>query len=282
MISDKDSITTPFDLYKHEIIIFILVSILIFIYLYFFKKKIIYDETLFQNMKIYYINLDRSEDRKQSLESICSSQNIVSERITAIDGKKLDINDKKYEKAIHKIKWWFEKNNLSNIGHFGCYLSHMKTYETFLQSNSEYCLILEDDIELLTNDLKSEIIKNMNNLPEDWNILLLGYEIDGRKKNVKNGNKNTKLKNGLLNITYFVGLHAYIINRKTAKILLENLQTLDWILDWNICYLAEKNIVNVYGVYPPIVCQPAIHMIDVNDIYYKYTCSNNFKTLTNK
>jgi glycosyl transferase family 25 len=282
MISDNDSITAIFDLYKHEIIIFILVSILIFIYLYFFKKNIVYDETLFQNMKIYYINLDRSEDRKQSLESICSSQNIVSERITAIDGKKLDINDKKYEKAIHKIKWWFEKNNLSNIGHFGCYLSHMKTYETFLQSNSEYCLILEDDIELLTNDLKSEIIKNMNNLPEDWNILLLGYEIDARKKNVKNGNKNTKLKNGLLNITYFVGLHAYIINRKTAKILLENLQTLDWILDWNICYLAEKNIVNVYGVYPPIVCQPAIHMIDVNDIYYKYTCSNNFKTLTNK
>jgi len=282
MISDKDSITTPFDLYKHEIIIFILVSILIFIYLYFFKKKIIYDETLFQNMKIYYINLDRSEDRKQSLESICSSQNIVSERIKAIDGKKLDINDKKYEKAIHKIKWWFEKNNLQNIGHFGCYLSHMKTYETFLNSNSEYCLILEDDIELLTNDLKSEIIKNMNNLPDDWNILLLGYEIDGRKKNVKNANKNTKLNNGLLNINYFVGLHAYIINRQTAKILLENLQTLDWILDWNICYLAEKNIVNVYGVYPPIVCQPAIHMIDVADIYYSYTCSNNFKTLTNK
>lgn len=268
--------------YKHEIILSLLFLIFICIYLYFFKKRIVYDSKLFENMKIYYINLDRSKDRKQNVESICYSQNLTPERINAIDGKKIDINDKKYEKAIHKIKWWFEKNNLSNVGHFGCYLSHMKTYQTFLESNNEYCLILEDDIELLTNDLKRDILINMNNLPDDWDILLLGYEIDGRKKNVRNGNKNTKLRNGLLNITYFVGLHAYIITRKTAKILLDNLQTLDWILDWNVCYLAEKNIVNVYGVYPPIVCQPAVHMIDVNDIYYAYKCSGNFKTLTNK
>ena len=267
--------------YKHEIILFSLFLILIFIYFYFFNNTI-YDETLFQNMKIYYINLDQSKDRKQNVESICYSQNLTPERINAVDGKKIDINDKKYEKAIHKIKWWFEKNNLSNVGHFGCYLSHMKTYQTFLESNSEYCLILEDDIELLTDNLKRDILINMNNLPNDWDILLLGYEIDGRKKNVRNGNKNTKLRKGLLNITYFVGLHAYIITRKTAKILLENLQTLDWILDWNVCYLAEKNIVNVYGVYPPIVCQPAVHMIDVNDIYYNYKCSNKFATLTNK
>ena len=143
-------------------------------------------------MKIYYINLDRSKDRKQNVESICYSQNLIPERISAIDGKKIDINDKKYEKAIHKIKWWFEKNNLSNVGHFGCYLSHMKTYQTFLESNNEYCLILEDDIELITDDLKRDILINMNNLPNDWDILLLGYEIDGRKTNVRNGNKNSK------------------------------------------------------------------------------------------
>ena len=58
----------------------------------------------------------------------------------------------------------------------------MKTYQTFLESNSEYCLILEDDIELLTDNLKRDILINMNNLPNDWDILLLGYEIDGRKK----------------------------------------------------------------------------------------------------
>ena len=116
----------------------------------------------------------------------------------------------------------------------------MGVYRDFLKSDNEYCLIFEDDIELLTHDLKNDIIKNMNNLPLNWNILLLGYEIDEKHESVKRGNKNTKLKRGLLNINYFTGLHAYIINRETAKILLENLQELDWIIDWNISFLAEK------------------------------------------
>ena len=54
----------------------------------------------------------------------------------------------------------------------------MGVYRDFLKSDNEYCLIFEDDIELLTHDLKNDIIKNMNNLPLNWNILLLGYEID--------------------------------------------------------------------------------------------------------
>ena len=58
------------------------------------------------------------------------------------------------KKLIHKIKWWFLKENKKNVGHFGCYLSHMGVYQDFLNSDNEYCLIFEDDIELLTNDLK--------------------------------------------------------------------------------------------------------------------------------
>ena len=105
MIEEKNLFLSK---YKHEIILFFLFLILIFIYFYFFNN-IIYDESLFQNMKIYYINLDQSKDRKQNVESICYSQNLLPERINAINGKEIDINDKKYEKAIHKIKWWFEK-----------------------------------------------------------------------------------------------------------------------------------------------------------------------------
>jgi len=272
-----------YDIYKytHEIIISLLVFVLIVV-VYFFSSDNSFSDNLFDTMKIYYINLDRSKERMNNVERICSEHDLVSERIVAIDGKKLNIDDEIHQKSIQNIKWWFKKNNMQNIGHFGCYLSHMKTYEKFLNSNSEYCLILEDDVEFLTSNLKNDIIKNMNNLPKDWNILLLGYEIDSRNKSVKKGNKDTKLKNGLLNIKYFVGLHAYIINRETAKILLKELQVLDWILDWNISFLANKNKLNIYGVYPPIACQPAIHMIDVNDIYHEYKCSNSFPTLTNK
>lgn len=249
--------------------------------LYINQLTINVDYTLFRNMEIYYINLDRSEDRKKNIEKICYDHDINPIRFPAIDGKLLDLNDKKYEKALQNIKWWFVIENYKNVGHFGCYLSHMSIYHQFLKSTKEYCFILEDDAEFITPYLKREIVHNMNNLPKNWDILLLGYEIDDSHSLVQKGNQKTRLKNGLLNINYFTGLHGYIINRNCAHKLIDNLQEMEWILDWNISYLAERNIVNIYGVYPPLICQPAVHMIQINDINYQYQCSSNFTTLTN-
>ena len=271
------------DLLIIGLIIIILSLISYFVYYKFFK--ITFNETLFENMAMYYINLDRSTNRKRSMEIMCANQGINPERFPAIDGKLLDLDDPKYEKALKKIKWWFLIENRKNVGHFGCYLSHMAVFEKFLKTDKEYCFILEDDAEILVTDIKREIIKNMNNLPRGWDILLLGYEVNGGPdgyKEVREGNKDTKLKNGLLNLNYFTGLQGYIINRKSAKKLIENLQALDWIIDWNMCYLAKRGILNIYGVYPPIVCQPAVHMIQINDIDYKYNCQVRFDTLTNK
>ena len=271
------------DLLIIGLIIIILSLISYFIYYKFFK--ITFNETLFSNMAMYYINLDRSTNRKRSMEIMSAKQGINPERFSGIDGKLLDLDDPKYEKALKKIKWWFLIENRKNVGHFGCYLSHMAVFEKFLKTDKEYCFILEDDAEILVTDIKREIIKNMNNLPRGWDILLLGYEVNGGPngyKEVREGNKDTKLKNGLLNLNYFTGLQGYIIKRKSAKKLIENLQELDWIIDWNMCYLAKRGILNIYGVYPPIVCQPAVHMIQINDIDYKYNCQVRFDTLTNK
>jgi len=271
------------DLLIIGLIIIILSLISYFVYYKFFRFVV--DETLFDNMAMYYINLDRSSNRKRSMEIMSAKKGINPERFPGIDGKLLDLDDPKYEKALKKIKWWFLVDNKKNVGHFGCYLSHMGIFEKFLKTNKEYCFILEDDAEILVTDIKQEIIKNMNNLPREWDILLLGYEVNGGPngyKEVREGNKDTKLKNGLLNLNYFTGLQGYIINRKSAKKLIENLQELDWIIDWNMCYLAKRGILNIYGVYPPIVCQPAVHMIQINDIDYKYNCQVRFDTLTNK
>ncbi len=266
------------------ILIIIIVSLLAyFIYHNYLDNNI--DENLFENMAMYYINLDRSPNRKFNIESMCKKHNINPERFPAIDGKLLDLDDPKYEKMLKKIKWWFLIENRKNVGHFGCYLSHMEIFKKFLKTDKDYCFILEDDAEILVSNIKYEITKNMKNLPKGWDILLLGYEVNGGPngyKEVREGNKNTKLKNGLLNLNYFTGTHAYILTRRCVKILLDKLQIMDWIIDWNICYLANKGIVNVYGVYPPIVCQPAVHMIQINDINYKYNCQVRFDTLTNK
>lgn len=239
----------------------------------------------FDNMAVYYINLDRSFDRRMSIEKMCNMNDIKSERVQGVDGKLLNLDDPKYEKALKKIKWWFLIENKKNVGHFGCYLSHMKVFKRFLETDKKYCLIMEDDAEFIVNDIKKEIIKNIKNLPRGWDILLLGYEVNGGPNGydeVKEANKETKLENGLLNLNYFTGLHGYIINRNSAKKLIENLQYLDWIIDWNMGYLAKRGLLNIYGVFPPLICQPAVHMIEINDINYQYNCKIRFDTLTNK
>jgi len=271
-----------------DLIILLLIIIIVslisyFIYHNFFKIEI--DDSLFDNMGIYYINLDRSIDRRENIEYMCQRHGINPERFPAVDGKLLDLDDPKYQQALKKIKWWFLIENRKNVGHFGCYLSHMSIFEKFLQTDKQYCFILEDDAEIITSNLKEGIMKNMKNLPSDWDILLLGYEVNGGPngyKEVREGNKDTKLKNGLLNLKYFTGTHAYILTRNCIKKLIENLQVMDWIIDWNIAYLARRGLVNIYGAFPPLVCQPAVHMIQINDINYKYNCQVMFDTLTNK
>ena len=263
------------------IIIFSLLSY--FIYHKFFRVEI--DGSLFDNMAVYYINLDRSKGRRKNIERMCFNHGLNAERFPAVDGKLLDLDDPKYQKALKKIKWWFLIENRKNVGHFGCYLSHMSIFEKFLQTDKQYCFILEDDAEIITSNLKEGIMKNMKNLPRNWDILLLGYEVNGGPngyKEVREGNKDTKLKNGLLNLKYFTGTHGYILTRNCIKKLIENLQVMDWIIDWNIAYLARKGLVNIYGAFPPLICQPAVHMIEINDIYYKYNCQLGFDTLTNK
>lgn len=267
------------------IIILILIIISLIIYLFYDKYSINIDENLFDTMAIYYINLDRSLDRRKYIEKSCYYQGIVAERFPGIDGKLLNLDDPKYEKALRKIKWWFLIENRKNVGHFGCYLSHMEIYNKFLKTDKQYCFILEDDAEFIVPNIKNEIVKNMKNLPNDWDILLLGYEVNGGPngyKEVREGNKDTVLKDGLLNLNYFTGLHGYIINKKSADKLIKNLQYLEWIIDWNMCYLAKKNILKIYGVFPPLICQPAVHMIKINNINYKYNCRLMFDTLTNK
>jgi len=271
-----------------DLIILILIIIVVSLISYFVYHKffiIEIDDTLFENMATYYINLDRSKDRRQNIESMCREHGINVERFSAIDGKLLNLEDPKYAKALKKIKWWFLIENRKNVGHFGCYLSHMQIYEKFLQTDKQYCFILEDDSEFITSNLKEGIMGNMRNLPRDWDILLLGYEINGGNKGykeVREGNKDTKLVNGLLNIKYFTGTHAYILTRNCIKKLIENLQVMDWIIDWNIAYLARRGLLNIYGAFPPLVCQPAVHMIQINDIDYTYNCQIRFDTLTNK
>jgi GR25 family glycosyltransferase involved in LPS biosynthesis len=228
--------------------------------------KFHFDQTI-----TYFINLDRAKERKENLLKQCQKQGLEAVRFPAIDGRIINIDDPQYTPHMKHMRWWYKKDP-AHIGHFACYLSHLSIYKKFLESKHEYCLIFEDDVEFVTESFKADLMKHMRHIPEDWDIVLLGYHIDDRDTRVKNGNRETRLVNNILNITYFTGTHGYIVNRRSAEILFRELQEHEWVIDWNISFLAERGLLNIYGVFTPLVCQPAVYDIKVNGLSYHQNC----------
>ena len=104
-------------------------------------------------------------------------------------------------------------DNRINIGHFGCFLSHVGVYNKFMKSDKPYCLIFEDDAEFKTSTFKEDVNRHMGNVTDDWDMVLFGFHTADDLHYGKN--QNTYLKDNIFhNLEYFTGLHAYLINKR--------------------------------------------------------------------
>ena len=105
-------------------------------------------------MKKYYINLDRSKNRKKFMETLY--KDII--RIEAYDGKKLN----EYNDIILPEKYEESPNALA------CSLSHIKAIITAYKNGDKEALILEDDISnIYKNRWKKSIQQIINEAPND-------------------------------------------------------------------------------------------------------------------
>jgi GR25 family glycosyltransferase involved in LPS biosynthesis len=94
--------------------------------------------------KVYYINLDKREDRKKFMEDQLSTINIPYERFSAICPTEEDIEGK-YKSFYSRYVKHEDFSTTKRIGTFGCYLSHYFVHKKALDSDHGNYLILEDD-----------------------------------------------------------------------------------------------------------------------------------------
>ena len=124
---------------------------------------------------IYWINLDKSIKRKLNMEKILQNINVKNIRINGIDGNIIDNINKKYFICDNT-----DYPKYSNK-EYAILLSHLNTIETFSMINySElkygYALVCEDDLSIdFINYWSFDIKSIINNAPEDWDIIMLGY-----------------------------------------------------------------------------------------------------------
>lgn len=99
---------------------------------------------------VYLINLDSSVERLKQADTELKKYNITYQRIPAIDGRRLNVND--YKNYDSQRAYQLMGRDLLGA-EIGCYLSHLRCIERFLASDADYVIVLEDDL-FLKSDLQ--------------------------------------------------------------------------------------------------------------------------------
>ncbi|MCK8778491.1 glycosyltransferase family 25 protein [Rhizobium sp. NTR19] len=124
-------------------------------------------------LKTYVINLDGSTDRLAAINERLAGFGIDFERVAAVDGRKMDLSTLP-EYDAERAERYMGRSLVG--GEIGCYLSHLKVAEAFLQSDAPYALVLEDDALPLCNpvELLVQALPDLNSIDPDWLLINIG------------------------------------------------------------------------------------------------------------
>lgn len=190
---------------------------------------------------IYWINLDRSTDRRKQMEAIFRDpvfQTTQIERISAVDGRNPTT-------VYPKLNFMYKQKNDYE---YACMLSHLETIHRFSRTNYDVALIMEDDITLeLKSYWRKSVREIIENAPSDWEVIQLCYIING---NQTNPNQFKLYQRNIRNTC--VSAAAYLINNKTAKkiindIYIDGKYNLEhYLIHHADCYIFSKSITYTY------------------------------------
>lgn len=128
-----------------------------------YEKFSITNRFLFK-YKVYWINLNRSIERRIYMENQFKKYNLIfNKRIIAIDGNNL---------YPEKYNYILNNNNKFKNNEIACTLSHLKAINCAIENNEDICLIMEDDISLgLIPYWNMTLDSLLLQAPNDWEVL---------------------------------------------------------------------------------------------------------------
>ncbi|QRM52383.1 glycosyltransferase family 25 protein (plasmid) [Rhizobium sp. BG6] len=102
-------------------------------------------QTLPDSIAAYVINLDRSFDRWEHIQSEAERLGLVVERVAGVDASKVSLAEAPF--YLHRA--FVRANGRPMLqAEYGCYLAHMSAIRTFLASSADTAIIMEDDVSL--------------------------------------------------------------------------------------------------------------------------------------
>jgi hypothetical protein len=182
---------------------------------------------------IYWINLDRSNDRRKKMTQLFQDpvfQNIQIQRVTAVDG----IIPKQVYPKLNLM------NKQKNDYEYACMLSHLETIRSFSNTDLKIALIMEDDVTLeFKKYWRKSVREIIDNAPPDWEIIQLCYiTVDNNPETFKLYEPNYRNK--------CVSAAAYLIKNGAARKLMNGIYSNGkynlehYIIHHADCYLFTK------------------------------------------
>lgn len=164
----------------------------------------------------YIINLEKSKDRLDYIRPSVIPLGYGHERIDAVYGKNIPEDER--QKLVEYSKYRKLMKYDVDPGTIGCFMSHVKTWETFLRSSYEYAIIFEDDV-LFDPDELRKVVDSLIKYNETWDIVSFELLHSGSPMNIM------KIDNTKYNLVKYRArvshTGCYIINRNAARKLLE-------------------------------------------------------------
>ena len=211
-------------------------------------------------MKVLVINLEKSKDRLAKITQNLWNLNIQFERFNGIHGKDLDIN------TINKVTTFFGRTLLCNRGIIGCALSHIEIWKSFRDSNDDFILISEDDVEYTTEF--PELLNNIDNIYDktEFDILSLNSSVGIQKSKSDTIYVN---KYEILKPVFPLTTASYILSHKGVNKLLSMITSITYHIDFEIAWNNVFKDLNYYNIRGPKLLY--VKQINESDV----SCINN-------
>lgn len=194
---------------------------------------------------IWVINMDKSKDRLEHITKNLNSLGLKFNRFSAVNGKELK------EKEIDKVATPLCTNLLCNPGIIGCAQSHKKIWQKLVKDDkTDYYLILEDDASLSKKSV--EIIKKLEPKITQHSIDFISLYCN----NTGCGFAKTEFKIDDYEFgkpIFPLCTAGYIITKKGAQKLLDDLEKTNYHIDVEISLTQIKGYLNYYTSNKPVI-----------------------------
>ena len=166
-------------------------------------------------MKAFVINLDHATERWNTIKQEAEQIGFCVQRVTAVFGPDLPKPYTDYSPAAYR-RFHGKRTNNREIG---CYQSHLKAMEMFLESGDQYGVILEDDAEFHPDTVS--LVQRAIDASHPWDMLRLSGLHSGSPMSIGRIHGEFKLA---VNLSRQTGAGAYVVNRKAALALCQGLR----------------------------------------------------------